>query len=53
MQGNTSNADNFGSQECKQKEKIDSDHSNYKAKNMVKSNGLAGGFRDGAIPSVV
>ena len=33
MQGKRSKVNNFGSQECKQKQKIDSHHSDYTTKN--------------------
>ena len=42
MQGKRSNLEYSGSQEYKQKQKFDSHHSNYTAKNTIKKNALAG-----------
>ena len=49
MQGISSSAENFGSQECKQKQKSTHNTQIIKQKTRLKSNGLAGGFRDAAI----
>ena len=49
MQGKQSNLGNFGSQECKQKQKSTRTTQIIQQKTGLKSNGLAGGFRDAAI----
>ena len=47
MQGNQSNAENFGSQECKQKEKSSHTGKIRNQKNKIKYKGLAGEFGQG------